>query len=500
MELSASSRVDVKLPAWLYGNDLVGFAEHNGMKLHPVNASEQLWQLETLESYEGRQPRLCTVRTLAAPGQNDDWSTLKTIEGTDLHRPIPHELLASEKDRLLGGAPSLEKVASWLGLSATTATDDELIDAVQGGYELLKGTVTEDGPAFPNASVHFIDFSPVAARREAMVRLFLRLEEEPDLFEGRPSPGEGELAFGSAVELRTENPITRDSFLAPLFLCLSPWMWAIPGARVQGVVAYNLGVPVVGRSGEISDLLQLFNASGVVRSTPMPAVGPLETVAGLDWWVTRLNTVLGLLTDPSNFVSGAGVYRPRRQFESLLSIQQLGQRIGSAFSLDRDAASRRLLGFAGLDTLDGLRLVSFQDACTLSRCERVLADLETSLSKPVSDLLLPAARRAVEALRKCQEGFFLTSRVTSRGVTLTDKRGDEKEWTKESAVAQYLRVLRNANHGFSGENDADVRRDQILLAAHSGDVPGDIAFLPYLHWLHIMSDPERLRRKLAPKS
>jgi hypothetical protein len=44
-------------------------------------------------------------------------------------------------------------------------------------------------------------------------------------------------------------------------------------------------------------------------------------------------------------------------------------------------------------------------------------------------------------------------------------------------------------------------RDEILLMAHDGNVPADVAFLPYLYWLEVMCDPERLRgrfRRSAP--
>jgi hypothetical protein len=66
-------------------------------------------------------------------------------------------------------------------------------------------------------------------------------------------------------------------------------------------------------------------------------------------------------------------------------------------------------------------------------------------------------------------------------------------------VAAYLRVLRNANHGFSGENDAGKRRDQILLLSHDGNLPLGVAFLPYLFWIEALADPTRLFARLASK-
>lgn len=69
--------------------------------------------------------------------------------------------------------------------------------------------------------------------------------------------------------------------------------------------------------------------------------------------------------------------------------------------------------------------------------------------------------------------------------------------TVEEATAQYLRILRNAGHGFSGQNDKDRRRDEVLLISHTGQIPADFALLPYLYWLDVYDDPALLRRRLA---
>ena len=71
-------------------------------------------------------------------------------------------------------------------------------------------------------------------------------------------------------------------------------------------------------------------------------------------------------------------------------------------------------------------------------------------------------------------------------------------WSIDEAVALYLQLLRNANHGFTPERDANERRDQVLLMAHDGNIPADVAFLPYLYWLDTLAHPERFRSRLRP--
>jgi hypothetical protein len=39
--------------------------------------------------------------------------------------------------------------------------------------------------------------------------------------------------------------------------------------------------------------------------------------------------------------------------------------------------------------------------------------------------------------------------------------------TLEEATAQYLRILRNAGHGYAGQNDKDQRRDEVLSMSHT---------------------------------
>jgi hypothetical protein len=324
----------------------------------------------------------------------------------------------------------------------------------------------------------------------------MRVEEEPELLKHRPEAAEGQVVFGSAWFLQSDLAFTRDAYLSPLLLSLSPWVWAIAGARVPGVIIYDFGTAIIGRTGAASELLQVFLPAGPPTSPPRPDIGSAETAAALTWWVGQLNQVLGELTDPVNFKDRDGNYRPRRQFEVLLTVEQLGRRLQSVLATDRDTGARRLLSFSALDTLQGLGAVTFDDACRLSRAEKALQTVEQELPSTAAGMLLPTARRAVEGLRGCQEGFFLSSRIGSNGVRIPDKRGGDRTVALEDGVAGYLRVLRNASHGFTGQNDAGRRRDEILLMAHNGNVPADLGLLPYLYWLELLANPARLRRWL----
>ncbi len=212
-----------------------------------------------------------------------------------------------------------------------------------------------------------------------------------------------------------------------------------------------------------------------------------------------MNLFLSEVTDLANYVDRAGSYQPRRQFEVLLSVEQLGRRIQSILGNQRDRGTRLDTAFTALDMLDALSFIGFEQACTHARAKGTLNRLEQDLPGDVADVLLVNARRAVDGLRQCQDGFFSPARVGAGTVRVPDKRGGEQTLSIENATAQYLRVVRNAHHGFTGKADAGRPRDNALLLAHDGDVPDGVSLLLYLYWLDLVAHPEALRRLLPPR-
>jgi hypothetical protein len=492
----------MRLPPWLWGNDVLSFAREAELHLHSVDASAYLWDVETLERYEERSPRFFDLRPVANRSeQPDNWDLLASLPPTGVTHGIPRDPVAAEEDRIESeGTPTA--AFAWAHLRTTAAEEADLVAAVQSVFASLRALRFEDGSeVFPYLGVWFVRGSESLSRRTALARVLLRVEEEPELLTTKPDPSERGFVFGSARYLQTDLAFGYDAYIAPLLLCLSPWIWALGAGRAQGLIVYDFGSCIVGRHGQPSEPLQIYLPSAAIGGTERPAIGRAEIAATLRWWIAQLNELFSEVTDVANYVDRGGVFQARGLFEFILSLEQLGRRIQGILGHDRDHDARRLLSFAALDTLEGLGAVSFDDACQLDRAERALTTLEAALPPAVKTMLLPLPRRGVEALRACQDGFFLPSRVTAEGVRLPDKRSGERTLTKEQATARYLRVLRNAIHGFRGRGDADRRRDEVLLAAHDGKVPGDLALLPYLYWLEMLAQPDlsgvRLRHRRA---
>jgi hypothetical protein len=425
---------------------------------------------------------------------------LRSVADPGIRPTLSLEQLLAERERILGSRRGdFAAFAAAVHLIVSSVGHPHMADAAREGYDSLAALVDQDGsPLFPELTATFVDISPVPGRRLALARLLMHIDEDPALLEHRPAQPPGRTLFGSGWYLTSDLALTRDAYFAPLFLAASPWVWSIACPRLPGVIVYDLGKLVVGRRGEPAELLQVFFPPGNLRSGEAPPISGVHTAAATAWWVRQTDTLLSELTDFSNYCGADGRFVPRRQFEVFMSVEQIGRRLQGILAHDRDLATRRALAFDAFDTLRGLGVIDLLEGCKLSRAEATLASLEKTLPELASQLLLIPARRAVHALRSLQSGF-LPSMVKASVILLPDRHGRDREWPLGDAIALYLQLLRNANHGFTPEQDANERRDQILLMSHDGYVPSDIAFLPYIYWLEALAHPDRLRSMIRPR-
>jgi len=72
-------RPHVRLPGWLGGGDIDGFAQEAGLKLKPIDKGAGIWEVRTLEDYHKTPPRLVTTRRLATPATIDRTDALASL-------------------------------------------------------------------------------------------------------------------------------------------------------------------------------------------------------------------------------------------------------------------------------------------------------------------------------------------------------------------------------------------------------------------------------------
>jgi len=393
------------------------------------------------------------------------------------------DVVAAEIERL---ADQPNDLGSWLSsvvIRIHTAPHSDLEPIVQ--QVLVEGLL----PTLPDAAVQLIELDTAVSFRVAALRALLYIAESPDA--PTQAPRSAGLTFASAEGLTGDLNVGLAAYLSPLFLSHTPWAWGVSVPRPGGVIVITFGQAIPGRRGEAADVLHLFAPTSTRPTSPArPELGTQQLRAAVRWWVRQLDALLTETLDPANYMTD-GKFNTRRAYELHLGVEQLFRTVQSLSTHDRDPIARRTLFFDALDTLEGLTRTALGTRCELTHAERVLDQLEQDLPPDVAPVLLPRAHAAVTALRELQQGFFLQSRLTPDGLRLPNKRGDERTVRLDHATASWLRMLRNAGHGFS--NTKERQQDAVLLAAHNGRVPHDLPDLAYLYLLDLLTHPTKLQ-------
>lgn len=483
----------LRLPQWMAGGDLTEFGRQCRWRLEEVDRPAGEWRVRLDERVRRKPARLVQVHQLATAANADKrgaYSRLRRLPAAPGGgNSLPPEKIQAELDRLANERPNeFVALACRSSLATTTTSAEHLTTIVQ--QVLREGLL----PLLPNSAAYLAEIDPALSFRYAATRVLLQVHDDPSLILRRPTQRSDELIFNSGRWLFSDTAVGLGAYLSPLFLSLSPWVWAISAPRAGGVVIYTLGGAAVGRRGEASELLQLFVPGGRAATGPGPQVSSSDIDAALRWWTAALDRMFTEITDPARYSADDGRYDERRNFETLLSVEQAFRNVQSLSAHDRDGHTRRVLMFDTLDTLAGIRAPDFDRMCELTYARSALTEIESVLDSAEGRVLLPRARAAIAGLEKLQRGFFLPSRLVAGGLRVPDKRGNENVVSLDKAAAAYLRVLRNAGHAF-GSRPGQQARDEILLMSHSGDLPDDLPDLAYLYLLRLLARPQDLRRR-----
>ncbi|GAA3826563.1 hypothetical protein [Amycolatopsis tucumanensis] len=477
----------VQLPTWLWGGNFQDLAAHLGWHLEGTEDPDT-WRVRLVERKRHKAARLVELKKLAHSGNVDSkgsFSELKTLPAHSQFISLPPEQINDEFERIARMDSGIGAFLAQLTLTTTASHENDLPDLIR---EIMKEGLFKQ---LPNSVAWLLKLDTMLHHRFAVPRVLLQTEENPAMFKQKPPDGH---EFRSSFGLYNDTVVGLQSYLSPLLLSLSPWVWGIPATRAGGVIIYTFGKEVPGKHAHATEPLQHFHSKGLSKKT-RTKVDKRDIEETMHWWVDRLNLLFTEITDPCNFRNAHDQFEPRVQFERMLSLEQLFRNIQSISSLERDPHATRIMLMDTLDTLEGMKLLSFAEMCKLSRAEETLKIIEAELPANVAKLLLPRARAGIQALRDLQDGFFLKARMSTDGnIILPDKKGGTEQVTKEKAVAQWLRVLRNAGHGFGGRGSGGSPRDQVLLLVHDANIPPDISDLAYLYLLRLVTFPELLRR------
>lgn len=493
----------VTLPSWLWGGNPEQLLAESDYRSRP--AEDGSFFVQTTESYHRQRPDLVRLRTIAKPGDSSPrWADLANY-AERVSVEAPEQLgPALERRRMKAEAGGgLLDVINHQQLLLLVMPVQDL--PVQARYfiEFLKSVRFDEDPdhgPFPNTGVHVVDVNEALMHRLKIASVWLRMEQDARLGIGDAAHLQ-ELAAGAGQAFESSSGLYSgvmlfDAYLGPLLAAGTPGIWAINVVRSFGSIIFDLGTFISGTEGDAVEMLHLISVPGADDAVRFPKLSAQAGHESLHWWVDRLNALFGVLSDLATFTNGAGDYRPAKHLEALLTIEQVFRRTTSMLVAHRDTNARRTLLFSVLDSLEGVRGTNFLTMCKHSHAEKVLERLEASVPRQAGEVLLPAARRAVSALRAMQDGFFIRRQLGTEKVELQLSRSESQSLSAEDAAARYLKVLRDATHGHGAEKESAKAMTDALLAHHNGDIPHDLGLLGYLYLLDVLNHPERVSQLL----
>lgn len=497
---------EVSLPGWLWGAAPRQFFAEAGLVVRTAGAAGEPWRVQTEEGYVRRAASLVWSEDLAGPGCPSeridrladlsagagDYDPVEPNEVIERGIGVVHRRAEAERTPVAGFAVNQLVTGAVAGRQLPTVVREVWQD-------LRQVRLLEDGDerAFPHAGVHVVRRAPSFVHRVHLPLVLGRLDHDPvlaqaDLRQVQQDLAAGRPVFESSRQL-LDGLLIFDAYLGPLLGALSPFIWAVPAWRGLGAVIYSLGTTFAGTLGSAAEPLQLLRQVGPDTDESAPTLAPDAAAAALRWWTRALNDLFGVLTDPAAFTDSDRGYRPAAHLQALLTVEQLFRRVSSIQTSWRDTHARRALLFTVLDTLERLTGRDVEALCSLRRAQKVIGTLREAVPTDAATLLLPAADKAVAALREVQDGFFLRDPATS-AIGIRHPDGDLEQLPPERASAVYVKMLRNATHGHGTNRDGARARTEALLASHSGHVPHDLALLGYLYLLDLLNRPEDLRR------
>ncbi len=493
----APLQAKLRVPAWLSGGNPRQLLADAHLHSRKIDTEHGIWAVQTEESYLHNRARLVTVSELAGPGARQDFDRLQYLH--DWIDPESLQELGREIERRIAAEPTgIVDAFNRYQLLMTSSPVEQLSDVVEMVYTELRETGMEGDPTdkvFRNAAVHLIQRAPAVHWRIKLSSVWLRIDYDPKLGGGdvehlhsQPSAG---MAFASSQALY-DGIYTFDAYLGPLLGALSPAFWGFSAPRSFGVIFFSLGQPLAGTLGEPAELLQGLATQGATQAVSVPTLTSRASSDAISWWIEALNDLFAVLTDLAVFTDTQGFYVPTRHLHALLTVEQLFRRVISIQAAHRDHNARRVLFFSVLDTLERLTGRPLEKHCSLAFARKTLQGLKDRLPPTAAEVLLPAAERAITALREVQDGFFIQRNLRTVNVELYA----EEKLSPERAAAEYIKLLRNATHGHGSNRKGIEERTNALLAHHDGSVPHDLGLLGYVYLLDLLSRCDDLRRTL----
>jgi hypothetical protein len=502
--------VTLQLPAAPFGGDPRGLLQHAG--LNGRRLSEEQWAV-----WPNDDRSFITRHNLADETQlPDNFDPLNHVPDPRISLDDPeslqrfNDLEQQLAERMAGGDAGSDLAAPFHQTQlevVRSANSAELIAVVRRAYENIRNSRLDSTGelVFPDAGVTLVSVTDLLIHRARLAAILFRFDQEPDALKTINALKEDDVEYFASSSNWYKGLVGVVQYLGPFLGCLTPRFWCLPTGRPAFAILFSLGIDITGLRNSPMENMQLLPGFGRMEPTPPVSVTPEAMRHAGMWWVNRLNQMFGYLCDPTTFGDAAGFYDPYEHQHWLLTFGQVFDLTTALQTAGRNFSVQRALMNTLLDTYaDRIFRRKFERLCTYNFAKATAARVRTRMNPDVASVLMPVADRAVESLLRVQDGFFIREQRGDANVIVRIPTAPRPRHVEPPrAVAILLKVFRNATHGFGGlhpnpRDDDDLVAER-LLAHHTGEMPADLVFLPYLYLLDALSDPARVRKNIVKR-
>ncbi|OMC28877.1 hypothetical protein A5738_22550 [Mycobacterium colombiense] len=498
--------VNLQVPAEIFNGDPRGLIKHLGLKGRPLG--DNRWAVrptddtDLVKSYDladetGLDHRFDRLSLVPPTAESfaDDHAVAERFD--ELHSQLLERLQANDLSAVFHQIQA--------NIVRAHSIREDLIAPVKAGYDRIGQMPMGDSwqPAFPNRSAHLVVATKLLIGRVRLPGVVFRFDQDPDALEILTGQGDAVLGrmFASSADWFVDV-ISLVHYLGPLLGCLSPRFWCLPAGLPPTAILFNLGLDINGQRLSPMEPMQLIHTRS--RDEPIPKVqlGQYVGNRAIHWWAFRLNQMFGYLADPTTFRDADGNYAAHEHHHWMLTFGQVFGLMTSLQLAIRDRTAQRALMNSLLDAFaDRIMDREFEQLCTWKYAQKTANQVRQKMDPGAAAILMPAADRAVDALKRAQQGFFIQQQRSEDKVRLRLPDGTWETKSPERATAMLLKVYRNATHGFGHRRGARHKHeiDASLLVHHHGELPADIVYLPYLYLLDTLCNPERVRANIERK-
>lgn len=373
---------------------------------------------------------------------------------------------------------------------------------------LLKQAPLLFGPN-PESSLWFFEADPLFMRRTSLLRVLLALNTMPDFADAYSSDG-----GGMKIQTLQEHSLTggsaTDALVEVLLLAIPPTTVGFAWSWMPHSIVYLFGFPTSLLEDHPPTFASLFvprlHGAGAGfhwrESDFWDGVGAADVETLFQWWATRLNVIYSYALDPTNFDDGNGLLDVKRQAVWFLTFERL---LADALSIGSSPQSAALTSLeTSFDLLDKAEsLLGYTQKKSGKGFVRLLRrDEMVSRLDAVWDSRLPVqlrgrfkshTRHLYDRIYDHIRDHAYPFRVADDGTGISVWSSKESKLTKQSwddYVPALIRAVRNSAHGVMETFDKPSERD--VVAAHSGEMPPELAELAAFLAFAIVADAERV--------